>query len=219
MAKAKPNPMIESISGVVDDVVLVAGKNGQYVRARPTYRRPTSDAQAVAADNMTTATQFYKTFTYEQAKAWRDYAKTQTRKNKLTGKSYTPAGYTVYVGYAAKFLQANPGGAIPSIPPVESKPFVNVTVQAVGTALGILFIASVPNSPGVVTEILLQTLVNERRTPQKTYTHAAFAPFAGEGLSFLLEREPGWYAVQVGAVRTATGQDGTTMNLGVVRVG
>lgn len=207
------------LSGTLGDAVLVRGKNGQFVRRRPTYRRPTSAGQATAAARLDAATTYYTTFTADEAEAWRTWAKTQKRYDAETGKTTTPVGYNLYCKLACKFLQVNPNGAIPRLPPTTSSlsglPFLTIAA----TPTGVLVIASRANEPGVVTEILIQTLANARRTPTARYIHAAFVPFVGEGLSFELELPTGWYAFEAGAVRVASGQQSVRNRLGVVGVG
>lgn len=84
---------------------------------------------------------------------------------------------------------------------------------------GILFSATGPNRAGSVTELLVQRLPNERRSPTKRYGSAGFVAFAKRSTDHLLPLAAGSYAVGYRFVEKATGQQGPTILLGVVRVG
>ena len=81
----------------------------------------------------------------------------------------------------------------------------------------IRFSPSAPNTPGVLTEILVQKLAGKHRKPvPKAYRTAAFVAFTNE--PFDLPVEPGVYACAIRFVREATGQETQIVPIGKVAV-
>lgn len=77
---------------------------------------------------------------------------------------------------------------------------------------------SAPNTPGVLTEILVQRLAGKHRKPvAKAYRTAAFVAFTNE--PFELPVEAGVYACAMRFVREATGQETQIVPIGKVQVG
>lgn len=99
-------------------MVVVELRSGPAVRRRPHYKRPTSPAQQGAADRMGLASKAWASLGAAQAEAWHRYAETQIRHNSIDGEAYAMTGNTAFIALATKFLQVNPGGEIPTMPPV-----------------------------------------------------------------------------------------------------
>jgi hypothetical protein len=75
------------------------------------------------------------------------------------------------------------------------------------------------NSPGVVTEVLLQPLASiHRATYLEKYRSKGFSPWVAGG-SVSVPVRPGVYAVAIRVVEAATGQSGAILELGRVVVG
>ena len=82
------------------------------------------------------------------------------------------------MGLACKFLQINPDGAVPLVPP--SAPFLGnrITVKASALSQLIIFTASGANVAPAQTELLLQKLASVRRAPTDKYISQGFVTFA-----------------------------------------
>jgi hypothetical protein len=117
MGKLKFSAMLDGGSGAVGNLVVAELRGGPIVRRKPSYRRPTTAAQAAAAERMTLASAAWSALTQEQLQAWRDYAKTIWKSNALTGKRYKSTAQNEFIALATKFLQATPGGTVPAWPP------------------------------------------------------------------------------------------------------
>ena len=219
MAKAELGAMVSSVRGTVGGVVVTSGRGGTVVRRKPLYRRPTSPLQAQAEARMRGASAAWSSLSAEGAAAWRAY-----------GERHGRTAQTAFVALATKFLMVQPSGEAPLLPPIQDFLPDDVAVSAgspptlpsptgVGEASGILFAASGPNRVGTVTELLVQALPNERRSPTRRYGSAGFVAFVAPSLSHLLPLDAGIYAVGYRFVRAATGEMGPTILLGVVRVG
>jgi hypothetical protein len=107
---------------------------------------------------------------------------------------------------------------IPLTPPTGIFSGDSVTITAEPAEGGILFTASGPNSPGVVTEFALHKLPNFRRALGKAFTTAGFHAFQPEPLSNLLPLDPGIYGVAYRFVQSSTGRHGMELVVGVVRL-
>lgn len=117
-----------------------------------------------------------------------------------------------------KYLAVHGGVEVPSEPPTE--PFfgdgLRVGVSAQGDS-GIVFSADFPNTPGVLTELLLQRLPTRHRLPKaRDYRTMAYVALAGEPV--VIACAQGAYAGAIRFVRTATGQETAMATLGTVEV-
>lgn len=82
---------------------------------------------------------------------------------------------------------------------------------------GMEFVPSGSNAPGVVTELLVQTLDSRHRaTYASKYRSRGYGALAGAPV--LLRADAGWVACAVRFVRAAAGQAGPLLQLGRVRV-
>lgn len=263
MAKIALGPAVNDIAGRYGNQVVARSRSGLVMKNRPRYRRPTSAAQAKAAQRMTQVSKSWAAISNAQAQAWNDYAATLTRHNPLTGQSYAPAGFNVYFALAAKVLQIDPQAEIPPLPPTADFLGDPITLEATpaefepksehcscpqcgGTGLrttsderrndaaeryladrlskglggGILRLtASGPNSEGVLTEILLQKMVNIRRSIGKDFKTTAFVAFTTGNPTHDLIVQSGAYAIAYRFVDPATGQSTLPLLVGKVEVG
>ena len=94
------------------------------------------------------------------------------------------------------------------------------TVTAAGAAKSVVFTANFPNTPGVVTELLLQPLAGPNRRPiASRYRTRAFVAFAEGGQTRAVEARPGAHAAAIRFVNGETGQASALFPLGTVVVG
>ena len=84
---------------------------------------------------------------------------------------------------------------------------------------GVTFTAPLPNTTGNTTELVMQKLLNVRRSPTNFYKSVTFVTFTAIEPTFDLLLEPGVYAFGYRFVRTSTGQATQIRPLGVYEVG
>lgn len=218
MAKARLGSILGEVSGRIGSEVATRGRGGTILRGLPTYRRPTSPNEQITQTRMAAVMATYNTLTHAQAMAWNAYGQTITHHNAVSGRAYHPTGQNVFVALASKFLQANPAGTVPLVPPTTSFVGDTLTLTAAGAAGHLTFTASAPNAPGVLTELLVQKLKTPRRAPTPVYKSEAFASFAPGGLAVTLAFPPGVYACAFRFVEAATGQMTELVRVGVVEI-
>lgn len=210
--------MLSDISGRIDDFVVTNSRSGLVLRKRPSYRRPTSPGQAAAAGRMKGAAEAWLELSRAEAMAWNDYGARLRRQNPINGRAYTATGNNAFVKLAVKILQIDPEADLPRLPPAS--PFIGEDIVFdVTTEPGhLVFHASAPNTPGVVTELFAERLPNERRRPTGKLKSLGFVTFAGGSLSHAVEVEPGWYVPGYGFARAATGQTAGPLTVSVIQV-
>lgn len=219
MAKVAFSAEIQDLRGKIGNTVFTRARNGATVRARVNVSNPRTSAQTAVRANLARASAAYKNMTPAQVQAWRAYASTQTRRDPITGASYTPAANTVFTGLASKFLQNNPAGAIPVTPPASAFGGDALTVIASEVNGTVLFEASGPDTANVKTELLLQPLKSQNRTPTaKGYRTRAFVAFAAGALDHNVPVPNGFYVPAYRFINALTGQDTELVTLPVVEV-
>lgn len=195
------------MSGKVGGLVFARTEIGTIMRETPEGRRDDSEAQYRIAWNLRKANSAWRGLEWVQVLAWQTYAATLKRRNPQSGLYVSPKAYNVFIGLATKFLQADPNGAIPLDPP-QGRFFgdiVQVSVDAQGPNL--VYTADRDNAPGVVTELLLQRLLNKNNTPkERSYISAGFIAFDAEHREFEHAVFPGTYAGAIRFVESATGR-------------
>lgn len=240
MAKAVLGSMVGSVRGSVGGVVVTTGRGGTVLKRKPVYRRPTSPAQALAEGRMRAASALWSGLSAAQAARWRAWGEARGRTAQtafiaLATKilQIDPAAAVPLAPPTHDFVaddvavtaseppsfacerggqggeSENAGLSTPQPPPLTG---------VKGGGAGVLFSTTGPNRPGTVTELLLQPLLNERRSPGKDYKTAGFVQFNAAAPTHLLSLAPGSYAVGYRFVERATGQRGPTILLGVVKV-
>lgn len=218
MAKAELTVLTNAISGSAGNVTFVEGKEGTIVRSRTRPKNPSTPAQQAVRAAFTKCTRLWSGFTTAQIQAWEKWASKTTEHDEVTGKGFKSTGFNAFVKLAAKYLQVNPSGTVPTAPP--STPFggdvVAFTVTA-GTGK-LTFTADKANAAGVTTELLIQPLVNKNRKPGKAYKSAGFFTFTSGSLSRDVAVPAGWYAAAYRFVMSATGQDTQVQTLAVHQV-
>ena len=206
MAKMGYSPVVGDLRGAAGDEVFSRVRGAAVVKGRPTYGFPVTPSQRVTSNYFKAATAVYNTLTRPQVLAWNAFAKTITRTDGLTGRTYHPTGQNVFMGLACKFLQINPAGAVPLVPP--SGPFLGnrITVTAGALSNLIYFTASGANVAPAQTELLLQKLASVRRAPTDKYISQGFVEFAVGSLSQGFTVDGGIYIPAYRFVNPLTGQ-------------
>lgn len=214
MAKAALSGMLSQVRGRVGEDVLVRTRSGIAVRQRPKYKQFPNPATEGARARLLAAKDAWNEMNSAQVAEWRDYARTQIKVSPTDGSRYSPIAYNAFVGLATRYLQASPTSPIPLVPPTEAFTGDRVTLTLVGIEGGVRVVPSGPNSPGVTTEILMQVLPNERRSPTKFYKSLLFHVFTNEPLDIPLPK--GVFAFSTRFVQLATGQASGELLLGTV---
>lgn len=89
-----------------------------------------------------------------------------------------------------------------------------------GSATGLRYAALAPNTEGVVTELMAQSLRSVRCLPRpERYRTRGFARFGPEGLAREVDLPPGAWAAAVRFLRADTGQETRAVPLGIFEVG
>jgi len=219
MAKVAYGADVSNIRGKVGNDVFSRARNGPTLRIRASPKNPRTTAQNNARANLTRAAETYRNLTAAQAAIWIAYGLTITKKNPVSGTSYHPTGIDAFVALAAKFLQVNPGGVLPLIPPVNAFPGDAIAVTAAGAAGQVTFTASAANAANVKTELLLQPLRSRNRAPSAIgYRTKAFVAFAAGALTANVAVPAGLYAPAYRFVNTQTGQQTAPVMLPTVQV-
>ena len=209
MAQGNLGVLFNSLRGKAGSVVFSRSKDGTVVRPRVSSRNPRTPAQQLVRSALTKAAGSYKSLTAVNVAKWQAYATSVTKHDPRTGKTYNPSAIAIFVQFAAKYYQVTPAGTAPSTPPITSFNGDTVTCTAAGGAAKVAFTASAANTVGVTTELLLQPLKSQNRTPQpKGYRSKAFQVFVGAPPPVLnITVTPGWYVPAYRFVNTLTGQD------------
>ena len=218
MPKVTLNPTFDEFRGSIGNLVYQEGREGTVSRSRTVPTNPRTAAQTGARSAFSRATEAYKSLTTAQVTAWTNYAKTITRRG-YNGKSFHPTPSDVFVGLSSKFLQVNPAGTFPVLPPAASFIGDVITLTAAGAAGKVTFTASAPNVSGATTELLLQALKSKNRVPDsKNYRTKAFFVFPTGTLSKDVTVPAGEYAPAYRFVNPLTGQTTALTALPTVQV-
>ena len=221
MAKISLGSLAGSLSGRSDNAVFVRQANGRsYVRGYTTPRNPRTPAQQERRAAFQRATKAFKQLPAEEHRAWVRYAASLARTDPDTGAAVAPRPFNLFTTLATKFLLVHPDGAIPTLPPASGFGGDGITVGAAGAAKSVVFTANFPNTPGVVTELLLQPLAGPNRRPiASRYRTRAFVAFAEGGQTRAVEARPGAHAAAIRFVNGETGQASALFPLGTVVAG
>jgi hypothetical protein len=208
---------VRAWSGKGTNMVFSDTEFGTVGREYVVPDNPNTPPQEAARSYFKRATQAYEALPKAKVDAWNAYASQFKTRNKQ-GKLREKHGLNVFTGLATKFLQVNPNGAIPQDPPSSDFNGDGASLTVTAGSGKLTFTSNLPNSAGVVTELLYQRLANGNRKPGKGYKTGAYVAFAPGSLSRDVPVPPGFYAAAYRFVRTATGQQSEIRTLTVVQV-
>ena len=142
----------------------------------PEKNDPRTPRQTASRARFTRATLLWQALPLDAIARWRAYGAREGRRGDL-----------VFKGLAAKYLQVHGGSEAPQEPPTSAFLGDGIVVEASADPTpappqgeGIRFAANAPNTPGVLTELLLQPLAARHRAPHpEEYRTQAFVDFAG----------------------------------------
>lgn len=220
MAKMQLNAFANAMSGKLGNAVFAETPSGTEVRTYTIPDNPDTPAQRKVRNDFTKYTAGWSALTSTQKAQWNTYAGNIKRRDKTTGKLVTPQARNIYGGLTTKFYQINATGTAPTTPPTSTFAGDSITLVAGMVSGKFTFTASAANASGVKTELLLQKLASDDRTPTKDgYRTNQYVAFATGSLSVLLsDLAPGFYAPAYRFVKTATGQEVGLIELPVVQV-
>jgi hypothetical protein len=217
--KAKLSMAFADLRGKDGSVVIQKGKSGLKLTPRNKARNPKSTAQTGVRNNMSKSSKLFAAMTATQAAAWNAYGATQTKRNAISGTTYTSSGINAFNALATKFLQVNPAGTVPMTPPTSVYTGDSITVTATSGIGQVTFTASGANSTSTKTELLLQPLKGKNRQPgAKGYRTKAFFQFAAGTLTTTVTVPAGYYAAGYRFVSTITGQETALIPLPVLTI-
>ncbi|MCE9559160.1 MAG: hypothetical protein K8R88_09430 [Armatimonadetes bacterium] len=214
MALIKTASFLDGIGGSTGNTTYIRTRYGTSLRDRTAPRDKKTPAQMEARLRMKLVGIAWRKLTIAQANLWREYASRQS-----APALQQPFPANVYFNQLGlKFLQVNPDSPLPLEPPATSFGGDGLTATATAVSGGIQITASQANTPGVVTEILLQPMRTvHRRAYEEKYRTAEFVGF-GPSLTTMIPAVPGVYAVAIRFTRAATGQAGGLVELGMLEV-
>ena len=218
MGKIAPSMAFEEFSGSIGDRVVAKSRAGMATRGKPKYRYPKVAAVQEGNARLKAANDAWNAMTVAQAEAWNRYAEGLPLKTGFDGTRYRTAGKNALVALAAKFLQANPGMPVPLVPPTGAYIGPSVAVSVASSSGSLSFAASGATPPGTVVELLVQPLLNGKRSPTKFYKSVAFVAFDAAHPSAAIPVQAGWYAAGYRFVERATGRATTMRTLGKIEV-
>lgn len=206
---------VKQIRGKSGNITFAQTKFGIEYKSNPIRTQPPSAAQLAQQARVKRAAAAFKQLTAPQNLAWQTYAQSRLVKTK-SGAHVAPSAYAAFTGLYTKFVQVNPSGTPPTVPPASEFAGDNVVVTVTANDGTITFTANKANATSVTTELLLQPLKNVFRKPTANYASKGFFTFATGTLSKTLTVTPGAYAVAIRFVSTATGQEVDKVLLGTV---
>ena len=218
MGRIRASMAFDDLRGSAGGVTVTRGRTGLVTQSAPKYRRPISPAQAASMARMETAGLAWNELPERCVEEWRRYAKGIVRHGDVSGAAYHPLAFNLFSGLYCKTLQIDPEAAPPMWPP--QGPFLRdrIGIEVQGSAEGLLYVASGPNRPGVLTELLYQKLPSRHRVPKPKYKSAGFRAFTEAERTFVLPLEPGYYACAYAFVEASTGLASTVWPIGTVHV-
>ena len=168
MAKMQLNVFANAMSGKAGNAVFAETKQGTEMRPHTIPYNPDTAAQRKVRNQFTRYTAGWSVMTTAQKAVWKDYAAKTKKRDPITGKVFVPQARNLYGGLTTKFYLVNPTGTPPLTPPATSYAGDVITVTATPATAGkITFTASAANTAGNTTELLLQKLASDDRTPMK----------------------------------------------------
>lgn len=218
MGKTRLSMAFEELSGSFAGTTLARTRSGLAARSKPTYKYPKNAAVGAGNARMRLANAAWNEMSVEQAERWNAHAETITKTEPLSGTRYHPIGKNVLVVYASKLLQIDPDAAIPFEPPAGPFAPPRVRLSVSGSSTGATFVASAALPQAVLVELMIQPLLNGKRSPTKFYKSAAFVSFPKGDLTVTIPLPAGWYACAYQLVEASAGRTKGHRPLGKIEV-
>lgn len=199
------------MSGRLGNVVLANTADGVIMRGRPDRFDSSSPAQSQIERYMTLANQFWRKLTTPQFEAWQAYARSLGTRDPATAQVRAPKAVNVFTGLTIKYLQLHGGFTAPLDPPEGVFLGDVVKVAVTGSGASLLFTPNQANQPGVVTELLAQTVRSPHNMPRpRSYKSLGFVEFVEPLTPFEAQ---GWPDTWVCAYRFVESSSGRATGL------
>ena len=220
MAKLTATPALSAPGGSLANLTFVRQPDGTAsMRERKPGRDPRSPAQEARREAVRRVSRAWSLLSDPERAAWEAHALRMHELGPTPSLGRARAGYRVFSGLGLKALQVAPEGAVPSLPPAAAFYGDGARVAAPAPS-GVAFVASAPNSAGIVTELLLQPLASPgRKGEADKYRTRGFVALAYAGQEVVAPCGPGVVLCAVRFVEAATGQASGLVPLGRVVVG
>ena len=217
--------------GKLGGVVLVATPEGCIARTHVRGRQPRTPAKIAAQVRHRTTAQAWSDLDDASDARWRSFAENLGVRNLNTGVVVAPRPDNVFGAHYSRMLLVDPSAEPPQFPPATTffGDAISVALSTApslpfdgesGAGSDLVFTASGANAPGVVTQILTQSLVSrKRRTYLEKYRHAGLVRYEAGDLTATLPCAGGWVACAYRFIREETGQATALAEIGKVRVG
>ncbi|MBS1713475.1 MAG: hypothetical protein JST30_03975 [Armatimonadetes bacterium] len=200
-----PEGYCQGLSGRNGNLTYETTDNGTIFFNFKMPADPNTPAQQTVRNDFRKASQTFESLPKAKVDAW-NYEAAKRKKRNANGQMRKQSGLAYFVQLSTKFLLVSPSGTIPQDPPT-SEFLGDVPVITVTAGSGKLtYNANVPNSVGVVTELVYERLANGNRKPGKKYKTGAYFAFVLGTLSKDVTVPPGYYAAGYRFVKVATGQ-------------
>lgn len=219
MATLRTSAFVGDLSGKTGNAVFVRTKFGTVLRERPRSGGDPSPAQRSVRARMRQACAAYRALSVPQIEAWRAYAWALASTGTSRGGQAPKSGQQLFIAFATKILQIDPGAQIPADPPAAPFPGDGVRFSVQPILGGVRVTADGPNHPGAATELLVQPLPSLAcRTYLSRFRTARFVRFAPGALTVDLPCGPGAVAVAARFVEPATGRMMEIVEMGSLAV-
>lgn len=219
MARVAYSADVDQIRGKVGTNVFSKARSGPTLRIRRSPRASNTPAQAAIKRAMTRSSRSFKAMTISQEAAWKAYANTINRTNSLNGDVYHPAAIDAFNELSIKFLQINPVGTVPLVPPTTTFDGDTITVTAMASTGQVTFTASAANTSGIKTELLAIPVPSPHRTlTPSDYRTLGFFTFVAGTLTKSYALPLGWAGIAYRFVNPTTGQASALIPLPMVQI-
>lgn len=208
MAKIAFGVVVSEARGKVGGGVFTKTRSGSVLRRRAIPTNPQSALQTAVRAILASVAAMWRTLTDAQRDAWDAAASAITRRQSVSGQSYSPTGFNYFTELSAKFLHITPAGTVPTDPPASPYVVDPATIAFAGGVNEITVTPSAANAAGSTTEVLYQRLSGEgEKARTDLMRHLAYNDFATT-TPLDIPLTPGFYALAYRMCEVATGRTG-----------
>lgn len=220
-----------SLSGSLGGLTASHNKGGQYLRRRSVPTNPNTARQQAVRAKLTALTQAWNNvLTETQRQAWRDYAASTPRTDKLgqtitlTGQQWYIASNTPRLQQLTSGLSVAGDGRVDAAPTINNtgEPTTAITVFTINTTTPLLTVTGLFSAPASADGFALLYLglpVNDgRRFFKGPYQFAAAVAYSADDTSWSIAVDPSSSTAWVAAYQPGAADDGRYFGLRVIAV-
>ena len=219
MAVCRGGGLFPGMKGRFGNAILVPYGDDLILREAPGRSEPRSAEQVHAQDRQRRGAQLWRNLDEEAVAAWAAYAKRNPLPPKADGTPGSTRKDNVFGSLSMRYQLVHGPVAPPWMPPAPTflGDAIGVSVSPLEPCLTV--VADGANAPGVVTQILVQSLAGRnRRTYLEKYVHARIVTFTPDHLSERIESKKGWAAAAYRFIKADTGQATALVEMGKFEV-